>query len=57
MKRALFKRIDERAAWDLDPGCRRIVDQSTPARRRLLKRLKHQARARIKKEDEKCRKE
>ena len=46
-KRSDYKKIDDLAAWDLDKGCRRIVDQSTPGRRRLRDRLKRQARKRI----------
>lgn len=46
-KRSDYKKVDELAAWDLDKGCRRIVDQSTPARRRLRDKLKRQARKRI----------
>lgn len=33
-RRSDYKRHDELSAWDLDKGCRSIVDQSTPARRR-----------------------
>lgn len=50
MKRAFFKRVDNLAAWDLDAGCRRIVDQSTPANRRLKKRLRKIARKQLNKE-------
>ena len=32
-RRSDYKRHDELSAWDLDKGCRSIVDQSTPARR------------------------
>lgn len=46
-KRSDYKKVDELAAWDLDKGCRRIVDHSTPARRRLRDKLKRQARKRI----------
>jgi len=48
MKRALYKRYDELSAWDLDKGCRHIVNQHTPAMRRLKKILRKQARARLK---------
>ena len=41
------KKFDELAAWDLDKGCRNIVNQHTPARRRLKDILKRQARKRI----------
>ena len=46
-KRSDYKKIDGLVSWDLDKGCRRIVDQSTPGRRRLRDRLKRQARKRI----------
>lgn len=46
-KRSDYKKIDGLSCWDLDKGCRRIVDQSTPGRRRLRDRLKRQARKRI----------
>lgn len=47
MRRAQYKKYDEIAAWDLDKGCRHCIDQSTPARRRLKKRLRRQARKRL----------
>ena len=46
-KRSDYKKIDDLSCWDLDKGCRRIVDQSTPSRRRLRDKLKRQARKRI----------
>ena len=49
-KRAYYKRLDELASWDLDAGCRSIINQSTRSMRKLKKKLKRQARARIKKE-------
>ena len=49
MRRALYKKYDELAAWDLDKGCRKWIDQSTPARRRLRTVLRRQARKKIKK--------
>lgn len=51
-RRSDYKRHDELAAWDLDKGCRHIVNQSTPARRRLKKRLKRQVRKRLNKDGE-----
>ena len=48
MERARYKKLDELAAWDLNKGCRKWIDQSTPARRKLKKRLRKQARARLK---------
>lgn len=47
MRRAQYKKYDEIAAWDLDKGCRKYIDQSTPARRRLKKKLRRQARKRL----------
>lgn len=44
MARASYKKYSNMAAWDMDKGCRRIVDQSTPARRRLKKILHRQER-------------
>lgn len=46
-KRSDYKKIDDLSYWDLDKGCRRIVDQSTLGRRRLMDKLKRQARKRI----------
>lgn len=46
-KRSDYKKYDSLSAWDLDAGCRRIVNQSTPANRRLRDRLRKQARKRI----------
>ena len=51
-RRSDYKKLDSLSAWDLDKGCRRIVDQSTPARRRLKKRLKRQGRKRLNKDGE-----
>lgn len=48
--RAFFKRIGAFAAWDLDKGCRRIVNQSTDSNRRLKRKLKRQERERLKRE-------
>lgn len=44
MKRAAYKCHDELTAWDLNKGCRNIVNQSTPARRRLKKILRRKSR-------------
>lgn len=43
-KRSGYKKLDGLSCYDLDKGCRRIVDQSRPGRRRLRDRLKRQAR-------------
>ena len=48
MRRAEYKKFDELAAWDLNKSCRKRVDQSTPAKRKLKKRLRKQARAKLK---------
>ena len=45
--RSDYKKIDNLSAWDLDAGCRGVVDQSTRGRRRLKKVLKRQARKRV----------
>ena len=47
--RSEYKKLDDLSAWDLDKGCRRIIDQTTPANRRLRDILKRQARKRINK--------
>ena len=44
-----YKKLDDLAANDMNKGCRHVVDQSTPARRRLRDVLKRQARKRLKK--------
>ena len=44
MRKSEHKRHDDITAWDLDAGCRGIVDQSTPAKRRLKKKLRRKAR-------------
>lgn len=46
-KRSEWKRLDELSAWDLDRGCRRIINQATPGRRRLKRVLRRQARKRL----------
>lgn len=47
--RALYKRNPDFTAWDLDAGSRKYVDQSTPARRRLKKKLRRMERKKISK--------
>lgn len=44
MKRNFYKKISELSTWDLDAGCRNIIDQSTPARRHLKKKIRRQDR-------------
>lgn len=52
--RQIEKKLSDLSAWDLDAGCRNIVDQSTPARRRLKKRIRRQDRKRLDKFLFKC---
>ena len=47
MKRNFYKRISELSAWDLNSGCRNIIDQSTKARRKLKKKIRKQDRKRL----------
>lgn len=48
MRRMEYKKIDrETADWELDAGSRKWIDQGTPARRRLRKRLRRMARKKI----------
>lgn len=47
MKRSIDKRVSELSAWDLDAGCRNIVNQSSPANRRLKKKIRRQDRKRL----------
>lgn len=51
-RRSDYKKNDGLSEWDLDKGCRRIVDQSTPARRRLKERLRKMARKRVKRRED-----
>lgn len=48
MQRARYKKFDEMAAWDLNKGCRKYVNQDTPSMRKLKKKLRKQARAKLK---------
>ena len=47
-RRAEYKRHDDLSAWDLDAGCRRIVNQAAPGMRRLKAVLRRMARKRLK---------
>lgn len=51
-RRSDYKKAGGLADWDLDAGCRRIVGQSTPGRRRLRKRLKRIARKKLNRGDD-----
>jgi len=46
MNRAEYQKVSELSAWDLNAGCRNIIDQTTPARRRLKKRIRRADRKR-----------
>lgn len=48
MKRADYKKYDELSAWDLDKECRHFINQDSPANRRLKKKLRRQARKKLK---------
>ena len=48
MQRARYKKFDELAAWDLNKGCCKWVNQATPSMRKLKKKLRKQARAKMK---------
>ena len=47
-RRSEYKRHDDLAAWDLDAGCRGIVNQAAPGMRRLKAVLRRMARKRMK---------
>ena len=46
MNRTEYQKVSELSAWDLDAGCRNIIDQTTPANRRLKKRIRRADRKR-----------
>jgi hypothetical protein len=52
MKRSISKRVSELSAWDLDAGCRNIVNQASPTNRRLKKKIRRQDRKRLDKYSE-----
>ena len=45
--RNLGKRISEISSWDLDPGCRNFINQSSPKNRRLKKIIRKQDKKRL----------
>lgn len=47
MERSINKRVSELAAWDLNAGCRNIVNQASPKNRRLKKKIRRQDRKRL----------
>ena len=48
MKGNHYKKYDELSAWDLNAGCRKYINQDSPANRRLKKRLRRIARKKLK---------
>jgi hypothetical protein len=54
MKRQISKRVSELSAWDLDKGCRNIVNQASPANRRLKKKIRKNDRKRLDRYIRKC---
>ena len=48
MKGNQYKKYDDLAAWDLNKGCRKYINQDSPANRRLKKRLRRMARKKLK---------
>lgn len=54
MRKNEHKYHDELTAWDLNAGCRQWIDQSTPARRRLKKKLRKIARKTLDKWYKQC---
>lgn len=47
MKRNSYKVTSDLSAWDLDAGCRNIVNQDSPANRRLKKKIRRADRKRL----------
>ena len=47
MERGLYRKASELAAWDLNAGCRWIVNQSTESNRRLNKKIRKIDRKRL----------
>ena len=48
MTRSAYKKYDELSAWDLDKRSRRWTNQDSPQNRKLKKRLRRQARKKLK---------
>ena len=47
MKRSSYKVVSDLSSWDLDAGCRHIVNQDSPANRRLKKKIRRADRKRL----------
>lgn len=45
--RSINKRVSELSCWDLDKGCRNIINQNTKARRKLKKKIRKSDRKRL----------
>ena len=45
--RGIEKKISEISSWDLDKGCRKFINQSTPKMRRLKKIVRKNDRKRL----------
>lgn len=54
MSRSVYKRVSELSAWDLDRSCRPFVNQSSPANRRLKKKIRRADRKRLDSHTKKC---
>lgn len=47
MTRGISKRVSEISSWDLNKGCRKFINQSTPKMRRLKKIIRKNDRKRL----------
>ena len=47
MMRSISKRVSEISSWDLNKGCRKFVNQSSPKMRRLKKIIRKNDRKRL----------
>ena len=47
MARGIDKRVSEISSWDLDKGCRKFINQSSPKMRRLKKIIRKNDRKRL----------
>lgn len=47
MKNNSYKKFSEMAAWDLDKGCRNIINQASHGNRRLKKKIRRSDRKRL----------
>ena len=42
-----YKKGSELSAWDLNPGCRKWINQHSPAKRKLKRRILRQERKKL----------